>query len=301
MEKRFGFVRAENPFEGIYDYLEADELRISSRQIEYPLQLSLDGLEGSLLKYGLRVRLGYYFELLTQGIYGGVLKGSRQLSNNHHESDKPFNNNILASELDVVFFEKSCLRESKAVSPGESLEIRDEQLAKYACLQLGNYFENPPKIIFEVFRHGVRRLVKNYKDKSLEDIVNALSSSTRFMLSLPFSFIVAVHEKSKDHSFEHASRYEGEKWEHHSKFFSSGLNAMLAYPEKTLSGFGLDIGNYNILKLRFPRGITMNKKEIRPFPVLLVRDKDHGKWVESFRERGHELYPNLFRLKSRIE
>ncbi|MEK9208310.1 MAG: hypothetical protein AAB922_07510, partial [Patescibacteria group bacterium] len=88
MEKRFGFVRAENPFEGIYDYLEADELRISSRQIEYPLQLSLDGLEGSLLKYGLRVRLGYYFELLTQGIYGGVLKGSRQLSNNHHESDK---------------------------------------------------------------------------------------------------------------------------------------------------------------------------------------------------------------------
>ncbi len=301
MEKRFRFVRAENPFKGLYDYLEADELRTSNRQIQYPLQLSLDGLEGSLLKYGLRVRLGYYFELLTQGIYGGVLKGSRQLSNNHHESDKPFNNNILASELDVVFYEKSCLRESKAVSPGESLEIRDEQLAKYACLQLGNYFENPPKIIFEVFRHGVRRLVKNYKDKSLEEIVNALSSSTRFMLSLPFSFIVAVHEKAKDHSFEHASRYEGEKWEHHSKFFSSGLNAMLAYPEKTLSGFGLDPDNYNILKLRFPRGITMNKKEISPFPVLLVRDKDHGKWVKNFRERGHELYPNLFRLKSQIE
>ena len=45
----------------------------------------------------------------------------------------------------------------------------------------------------------------------------------------------------------------------------------------------------------------MNKKEIRPFPVLLVRDKDPGKWIEYFRENGPEKYKTLFELKSQLE
>lgn len=299
MEKRLRFIRSKNPFKGLDDYRDADELRVNNSQIEYPLQLSFDGFDRFSAAYGLRVRLGYYFELLTQGIYGGRLKGCHQLLNNTHENNTIDNHGIVTSEPDVVFDEKSCLRESKSVSLGESLKIDDVQLAKYVSIQLGDYFQNPPKIIFDIFRHGVRELVNGFGQKSLENLVDALSSSTRFMISAPLSVIVSVHKKSGDASFGYASRYEEGEWEHNSRLLSSGLNAMLAYPEKTLLEFGLSPDDYNIWKLKFPTGVEMNKKEIRPFPVLLIRDKNHREWVESFKEKGQESYPKLFELRHR--
>ena len=296
VEERFKFIRGKNPFQGLEDYLVAEELRIRNRKIRYPLQLSLDGFKENDLSYGLRVRLGYYFELFTQGIYGGRLKGCQQL-------DEPngVDHNIVTSEPDVVSDEKNYLRESKAVSPGGDLKIDDRQLAKYICLQLGGYLPAPPRITFEIFRHGVRRLIGNFRKKPLGDLVDALSTSTRFMISLPLSVVVAIHKKGEDDSFKYASRYEGNKWGHNSKFLSSGLNAMLAYPKKTLSDLGLDPDNYNTWKLKFPKGIKVNTKRIEPFPVLLVRDKDPGKWIKTLKERGSEHHPILFGLKSKIE
>ena len=293
MEKGFEFVRSGNPFEGLDDYLRADELGISNSQIKYPLQLSLDGFEGSNPDYGLRVRLGYYFELLTHGIYGGRLKGFHKLSNG-----EGVDRNVITSEPDVVIDEKSCLRESKSVSPGESLKLYDNQLAKYICLQLGNYYKNHPLIVFDIFRHGVRGLISNFTKKPLGDLVDNLSLSTRFMLSLPLSVVVAMHRVDFN---KHSSRYEGDKWEHNSRSLSTCLNSLIAYPERTLVDFGLDSNDFNIKKMRFPANVRMNKKEISPFPVLVVRDKNHNLWVEDFRKNGKELYPTLFRLRSKIE
>ena len=296
MEKRFRFIRGKNPFQGLEDYLAADELRIRNLKIRYPLQLSLDGFKENDPSYGLRVRLGYYFELLTQGIYGGRLKGCNQL-----EDTNGVDHNIITSEPDVVSDEKNYLRESKAVSPGGDLKIDDRQLAKYTCLQLGNYLPTPPRITFEIFRHGVRQLIGNFRKKPLGDLVDALSTSTRFMISLPLSVVVAVHKSGEDPLSKHTSRYKGDKWGHNSKLLSSGLNLMLAYPEKTLSDLGLDPYNYNMWKLKFPKDIKVNTKRIEPFPVLLVRDKDHGRWIETLREHGSERHSILFRLKSKIE
>lgn len=299
VEKRFKFIRNKNPFQGLEDYLAAEELRTRNRKIRYPLQLSLGGFKENDPSYGLRVRLGYYFELLTQGIYGGRLKGCQQLddANGSNLSD----HNIVTSEPDVISDEKNYLRESKAVSPGGDLKIDDRQLAKYTCLQLGGYLPAPPRITFEIFRHGVRQLISNFREKPLEDLVDVLSTSTRFMLSLPLSIVVAVHKSGEDHFSKYTSRYKGDKWGHNSKLLSSGLNAIIAYPKETLSQFGLNPEDYNIWKLKFPKGIKANTKEIEPFPILLVRDKDHGKWIETLREQGSERHPILFRLKSQID
>jgi len=303
VEKRLRFIRSPNPFAGLDDYLIAEELRVNNRQIEYPLQLSFDGFGSSFPDQGMKKKSGYYFELLMQGIYGGRLKGLYQLLNNPHAPlDVLLSCNAVTSEPDLVIDKKSCLRESKSVSPGGGLKIEDEQMAKYLCLQLNEYFQNPPKIIFEIFRHGVRKLVKNFKQKPLEELVSALSNP-RFLLSIPLSIILEIHRVGENHSSEYTYRYEdnGGKYDSYSQLLSSGLNAILAYPKEALSRFGLNPNNYNIWKLKFPEGVTMNGKNITPFPVLLIRDKNHGEWFDNFREKGPEFHPRLFERKSQIE
>ena len=296
MKERFGFVRGNDNFRGLEDYLNSEELRIKKKRIKYPLQLSLDCLGEEGPAYGLRVRLGYYFELLTQGIYGGRLKVLHELNNgskNNHDS--------IRSEPDVTSAEKFFLRESKAVAPGECLKLYDDQIAKYLCLQLGKYFASPPRITFEIYGHGVKKLIRNFREQPLGDLVDSLSASTRFMISLPMSIIVPIHKSGEADSPKHTSRYGGKKWRHNSRLLSSGLNSMLAFPEKTISDFGLDTRDYNIWKLRFSKGMKLNTKKIKPFPVLLVRDKDHRKWIETLREKGSELYSHIFGLMSGLE
>ena len=298
MEKRLRFIRSPNPFAGLDDYLIADEFRIKNNQIEYPIQLALDGFRIIPAEEGMKGKLGYYFESLSQGIYGGRLRGFPQPVNGSRHSRE-----VVTLEPDIVDDEKNYLRDSKAVSPGNCVKIEDVQLGKYVCLQLKKNIPNPSRITFEIFRHGVRGLVKNFKHKPLEELVNMLSTNTRFMISLPLSVLLAVHNfglinRYDNNKPKYSYRYDGEKYRHYSSLSSHGLNAILAYPEETLVRYGLSPDNYNILKLRLPKGITMNRREIRPFPVLLIRDKNHGEWLEQFRARGRELHPEIFEVIS---
>ncbi len=50
--------------------------------------------------------------------------------------------------------------ESKAVSCGREIKLRDEQMARYAVLQKSRAFKFP-EIYFNIFRHGIKKLEKD--------------------------------------------------------------------------------------------------------------------------------------------
>jgi len=227
MDERYRFIRSTNPFENLKDYESSFEITMKKHGFEYPVQLTFS--EEGFLEPGKRLTtaLGRYYELLTQIMCGGKIKR------------KTFDNSV---EPDLMSFKNNFLYEVKAVSPGAGVLLNDEQITKYAQLQLQDIFKEPPEIYFDIYRHGIKKPVKNFKKKNLEELVNQLPLNTKFMLSLPLSVMTTIHNFNSNYT----SFYNGDKWAHFTRFCSSGLNAMLAYPEKTLQEFGLNPNDFYI-------------------------------------------------------
>ena len=226
LRKKFGFIRGLS-FDGLLDYKKSKTLKPRKRKLTYPVQLNL--YENGNSDFGLRTRLGRFFELVCSGIYGGRIKQNCNIG----ESSNGFSVN---AQPDLVHTTRLCIREVKGVSPGESLKLSDEQIVKYYKLQVSPYFKKSPEIRFEIFRHGVRELQKKYgwsqSENSLDDLVEDLSGTTKFLLSLPFSVVFLAY--SLQNKF--TSRHDNEKtYLTLTRLNSSGLNNLLAYPEETLS------------------------------------------------------------------
>ncbi len=269
MNSRYKFIRSQNPFEGLEDYVHSPYQRVKNKFPEYPIQLWLDFENVGLLSgFGLRSKLGKYFEILTAAIFGAGIKQRYEVNGAKGE--------LYISEPDVI--KKSRVIEVKGVSRGESLKISWEQLGKYAIIQKGETWLKTPLIEYVIFRHGVRKLVTEYKNSSLEELVSDISKSIRSMYKLPFSLVVEICKSGT----EFTSIYDGARYDSLTRILSSGLNHILAYPEKTLEKLGLQ-DKYFIKKTRFPGTVTLSGFEINPFPVIFFEDKNHGEFLRKFK------------------
>src|SRR3989344_8772608 len=71
LEKNLKFARGkENRFQGLDDFLNSESIDTYRKNIIYPLNNS----EKIYSDMGLKIKSGHYFEILTQGIYGGKIK-----------------------------------------------------------------------------------------------------------------------------------------------------------------------------------------------------------------------------------
>ena len=230
MDQRFKFIRGDR-FHGLDDYASSPTLPVSTRNLEYPVQLELWGR--NYPDYGLRVRSGYFFELLVKGIYGGKIKRPQEL----HEDEKTTSNgNPITSEIDVFSPEVCLAREVKSASRGQNVKIAYDQIAKYSVLQAGDYFEKTPEIRFEIFRHGLRGL-NEYAKRPIEDLVLDHAKNIRSMASLPFSVVFAMFK----HNGEFIYRYHDDRFLKLFALTSRGLNSLIAYPEETIESFELNL------------------------------------------------------------
>ncbi|MEK6906090.1 MAG: hypothetical protein AABW81_00535 [Nanoarchaeota archaeon] len=289
LRERFGFIRG-GIFEGLLDYKKSKTLKPKKRKLEYPIQLTLYG-EGNP-DFGLRTRLGRFFEILCSGFYGGRIKQDCNIS----DSSNGFSVN---SQPDLIHLARLCIREIKGVSPGESLKLSDEQIVKYFKLQTSTYFEKSPEIRFEIFRHGVRELQTKYglsqNKNSLDDLIEELSGTTKFLLSLPFSVVFSIYSLKN----KFTSRHDNEKtYLTLTRLNSSGLNNFLVYPEETLNELlrelGEDATNFIIERKKSPR-ISINQHKLKKFPILKIyeKNKDVGeRIIKKIFDEG--LAPSLF-------
>ncbi len=281
---RFAFVRSKNPFEGLDDYEFAPAIRVAYFDLGN-LKKDPALFNGTLSYFGLRGISGRYFELLACGVYGGLLRKSHNYENGE---------TIIACEPDITHSRLPIMREIKSISSKERLKLGDEQVAKYCIIQttplreaqleetygfLPKFGSRYPKITFEVFKHGLRSMNKKYGNGINENLIEALATSGRFLVSLPFSLVYGIHTLQKT---GFSSRYEGEGYYKMTRINSPTLNSLLASPEKTLEQMCINPYNYTFEKFQLPRGMSVNGWRISPFPVLIIGDKNPLAWIESF-------------------
>ena len=270
MDPRYKFVRGK-PFQGLSDYLEGRSLRTKKQKIIYPISNSVqDKLFPELISenpaFGLRTRLGHYYELLSKSISGGTLKKLYTL-------EEYSNGDSIKSEPDLTVQKKDksvFLTEVKSIAPGQALKLGDNQIAKYVSLQTGDYFSKSPLIRFDIFRHGILGIQKKYITRPLEELIYDLSKKTKFLVSLPFSVIFEIYKSTDGFS---GSRYEGEFYFNLTRFNSSAINDLIANPEYILEKMKINLDDLVIQKRKFPSTIFINGINLQSFPVLIIIDK----------------------------
>lgn len=260
-------------FDGLSDYLESENIKVFNKNIKHNFK---EHEKSSYLENGLKGKLGSFYESLMQGIYGGELKEQYKIKNGSLEK-------IIEPDLSCENFH----REAKAVSPGRSLRLKDNQMAGYCILEEGKYFSKK-EITFEIFRHGVKELMSELKYKDVKLLFKELSKSTKFMMSLPFRVVFDIYASGKcSHQKETLSPSCSNSRHQHShgsyaRIDSGALNALLAYPEETLKYFNVELEGLKIIKSKFPENAKINRFKITPFPVLVIEDSHSEKWRERF-------------------
>lgn len=270
MDQRYKFVRGK-PFQGLDDYLKSKSIRAKNKKIFYFIPNSVEGtifpeLISKNPEFGLRSRLGHYYELLSKSIFGGELKKQYDLDENGKVLE-------VKSEPDLTINNKNktlSLIEVKSIAPGQALKLLDNQIAKYVSLQTGNYFSKSLEINFNIFRHGISKVQSKYSSRPLDELVYDLAKTTKFLISLPFSVIFEIY---KTNDVFIGSRYEGRFYDNLTRFNSSRINDLIANPEQTLEKMKINLENLIIQKSKFPNSVFINNIKIEPFPALVVLDK----------------------------
>jgi hypothetical protein len=286
MSKKFPFVKG-GVFDKLDHYLKSKPLMVKNRSLTYPIQDTFPGFDFDY-SYGMRSRLGLFFEILSGGIYGGDSKEQQEIEIENGSKGLL----KLISEPDIVHLNENIFREVKAFSQENALKLFDGQMEKYAQLQLHD-FEIPPTIRFELFRHGLIKLIKNYKTSDLDSLILDLSQNVGFMISLPFSAAYTIYDNASvpntfgEKKWPFTSRYEGEAYTWCTQFRPPGINSLLASPGDTFEKLGLDPEDFKFTFRKFPNDVKINGHVISPFPILLVEEKDP--------------YTQLFNLKKRVE
>jgi len=292
-----GFVRMKSGvFNGLKDYSKARPIKIFNREIIYPVQETLPEI-GFDYSSGMRVRSGKFFEVLSQGIYGGRFKERLEIN------EKGGRDSIIEPDLFYQYKSIYIFKEIKSFSPDNTLKLFDEQMNKYAIQQFESIeidgVEILPTINFDLFRHRIKNLDKSYKQTDLEELIRNLSHNIGFMISIPFSVAYAIYDNASipydinPSPFPFTSRYEGKAYSWCTQFRPRGINNLLAYPEKTFEKLGLNPLDFDFIKSKFPKGVKMNGNRVTPFPILIVRERYPDTELRNLEDRVKERWKRM--------
>jgi len=212
--------------------------------------------------------LGDFYEFLTAGIYGGVIRRNVEVTKSVY------------IEPDVLNDETKQGFESKAVNSSESLKLDDRQIQRYHKLQ---FYMQEYDFYFVVYRHSLKGL-NNYEQ---ENIFSVLSDRTFGSIVIPLSLVTHMHAL-RDNDFIY--RYEGEKWCHTTAVRSHVLNRFFGdltrgSEKEIVQELGANPKEYEFFRLMSPLDFLIKGNRIKPFPVMFISDKNPGKWIDYFLER----------------
>ena len=211
--------------------------------------------------------LGDFYEFMTAGFYGGVIRRNIEVAKSAYV------------EPDVLNRETRQGFESKACHTSESLKLDDHQIQRYCRLQ---HLMQDYDFYFTVYKHSLKSLM-NYEQ---ENLFPALSDKTIGSIVLPLSLVLQMN-RSRDNEIVY--RYDGDKWCHTTAIRSHTLNRFFGdstkrSEETVVEEFGLDPDDYCFQRLRSPLAFSVKGNRIKYFPVMFISDKNHEKWIEWFLE-----------------
>jgi len=214
--------------------------------------------------------LGDFYEFMTAGIYGGVIRKNIEVAPSAFV------------EPDVLNEETKQGFESKAVHSSELLKLDDHQVRRYHRLQ---FHMQDYDFYFVVYRHTLRGL-DNYEQENLPQI---LSDRTLGSIVIPLSLVTHMHSL-RDNNFVY--RYDGEKWCHTTAIRSYTLNRFFGNSrerseEDIVRELGADPKDYKFQRLMSPMSFSIRGNKIKQFPVMFISDKNHKTWMDWFLENIH--------------
>jgi len=187
MDKRYKFVRG-HPFAGLEDYFGSEEIEVKNKEIVYSLKNNPRDINPNSTPFFAK-KLGCFYEILIQGIYGGERHKRYVLKN-----DKGF---CLEVVPDLVSEEG--VWDAKAIASRSHIKLKDYQMMKYSLFQIKS--ENIQNIRIDIFRHGIRNLESTFADKPLNKLIFQLTQKTKNLISLDLSVVFEYYRlatKTKD-------------------------------------------------------------------------------------------------------
>lgn len=231
--------------------LELDEYNVAFKSLNskegfYEYQMDLFSVLTPIHRYN--IITGSFFEVVAGMVFGG-------------QRPKHSNSEV---QPDLINYKGGWEREVKSVSWKRECKIQLEQVDKY-----GEEFFT---VRYTLFKYYISEPFSKFNGLSPKEVFGLLASNIGFMLDLPFHIInLAFNYDCFMHKY--VSHYTAEGWDNYARFSSKGMKALLKNPEEVIREFGLKTGRYRIIKRMFPEGATINDIRIKPFPILIVKDR----------------------------
>ena len=214
--------------------------------------------------------LGDFYEFMTAGIYGGVIRKNIEVAKS------------VFVEPDVLNEETRQGFEAKAVHSSEPLKLGDHQIQRYHILQfhMQDYY-----FYFVVYRHTLAGL-RDYEEETLSP---ELSTRTLGSIVIPLSLVTHMHSLRNNYF---VYRYDGEKWCPNTVIRSYTLNRFFGSPRRgsekeIVEELGANPDDYKFQRLMSPTSFEIRGNRIKQFPVMMISDKSHKEWIDWFLENVH--------------
>lgn len=234
------------------------------------------------------VKLGYFFELMTAGMYGGLLGEDMEVVGYEGLMGVDPGTGLIGVYPDVYDARRKLAFESKGCFSSESLNLEDDQIDRYKAFL---YAQEGSQLYYAIYRHSFGKIRSYQGDAKM--LFSSLSSNTLCSLVLPFSIVLALHETRDDNL---AWRYDGELWTLNTSIKARTFTRFLEGSsfqgaKDVLRDLRLDPNDYVIEKLMSPIGFCVEGNRIRQFPVLSVIERDNPIGAKSFFEL---MNPDLY-------
>lgn len=214
------------------------------------------------------IKMGLFYEMITSALFGGRLTDSL-LRHEGQKREGPI--------PDVWSKRKGLMGESKALRNGYSLNLLDSQIKLYHKYQI---IQPDTRIYYAIWRHQFKN-IKKYRG-TISNLFIELAQKTIAGIILPFSIIVYLHSIGEAvYEYGTLKRYETDNWDHCTRVSSALLNKFILNTNKTINMIELNSEDYVWGKYMLPN-IHINNNQIKPFPFILIADKNHKKWVDAF-------------------
>ncbi|MBS3169021.1 hypothetical protein J4210_00925 [Candidatus Woesearchaeota archaeon] len=207
------------------------------------------------------LRLGLFYEQLTMLLFGG--EPGKTFSPLVRELD-------LLTRPDIVDEQKQCFLESKAICSGQHCLILDSQLQGYDTLT-----EHFPaySISFALYRHSLPGIKSSWAGTA-SDLFGELSSSTAYLISLPYALVCALQQKGISDPFSRLV------YRYHNPYTtfdtcvcirSSTITRLATEPEIVIADLDLAGDRFSVDRYSSP-ALRINNTPINRFPIIQISD-----------------------------
>jgi len=214
---------------------------------------------------GSHVTMGYFYELITNCLFGGTVMNHIYIPKYKSES------HVGSSKPDVVTSIR--VLESKACVTGNQVILHDDQVYRYKRIQIKN---REKQIHYIVFRHTFRN-VKKFKGSQIE-MYNDLAVKTVCCIVIPLKIIDTLHACA-DHTM--VRRYEEKPTYGACTVVRSPiLNMLFMDPNSIIEGLLLKPRGFKLERFISPR-LSIDSSKVNPFPIMLITDRSSKGYADS--------------------